>query len=144
MITKKSYRNKKKLKLIITSPGMNISLSKQNTHQNMNNKVEIFKLALKAGNVELTEEQLTYVVDCFITTEKLSNTEKGPRRPKTERAPKGPKTLNGRGLFIKEKMAAIKDNGNDYLINKAIAVTSWKNLSKEDKEEWKNKATSVV
>lgn len=38
----------------------------------MNNKVEIFELALKAGCVELTEEQSKFAIECFIKAEKLS------------------------------------------------------------------------
>ena len=94
----------------------------------MNSKVEIFKLALNAGSVELTEEQLRYVVECFITAEKLSSG-KGSQVKRREKI-RRPKTLNGRTLFIKDKITEIKDNGNDYLINEAIAVAIWGEIAR--------------
>ena len=37
-----------------------------------NKKMEIFKLALAAGSVKLTEEQMEFVLECFKKTEELS------------------------------------------------------------------------
>ena len=120
----------------------------------MNNKVEIFKLAIKAGSVELSEEQCKFVIECFIKAEKLSggyvkkdhkfvkHNHKGGLK---KRGTMGPptKTWTGRGLFIKEKMAELKNNGQDYKKNKATAQKVWAQLIDEEKQVWNNKSSSI-
>ena len=134
----------------------------------MNNKVEIFKLALKAGTVELTEEQSKFVIDCFIKAEKLSggavkkdqisssNHHKGgfPGHSKSNggkssggkssgQKSSGPQNWTGRGLFIKEKMAELKTNGADYQKNKTSAHEAWDQLLDEEKEVFNTRASSM-
>ena len=124
----------------------------------MNNKVEIFKLAIKAGCVELTEEQAQFVIECFIKAEKLSGGDvKKDMRPPSHHhkggsqahwkssgfKSNGPKTWTGRGLFIREKMAELKSNGADYQKNKDSAEKTWNQLLDEEKQVWNNKASSM-
>lgn len=53
------------------------------------------------------------------------------------------KQLTGSGLFIKEKMAELKPNGEDYRQNKSNALDAWNQLSVEEKEIWNNKVSSI-
>ena len=117
----------------------------------MNNKIEIFKLALQAGSIKLNEEQSKFAIDCFIKAEKLSggasshhqkpnSKSNGPKTGLTT----GPNTWTGRGLFIKKKMSELKSNGADYNKNKSTAVEAWTQLKDEEKEDWNKKASSMA
>ena len=108
----------------------------------MNNKVEIFKLALKAGPVELTQEQSKFAIECFIKAQKLSG-EGSPWLGAPLHHHKVSKELTGRYIFIKEKMAELKANGEDYQKNKASAQQAWNQLTVEEKGVWDKKAISV-
>ena len=122
----------------------------------MNNKIEIFKLALQAGSVKLTEEQSKFAIDCFIKAEKLSGggdqrqfSQKHkvvhPSYQKSKGVRSGPFDFwTGERLFIKEKMAELKSNGCDYQKNKASAQEVWNQLLDEEKQVWKNKAAQMV
>ena len=118
----------------------------------MNNKIEIFKLAIKAGEETFTEEQIQFLVECFKKAEQLS-TVKVPikkahkpydQKPKPhDQKPKShdqkQKPLDGRALFIKQKLSEVKCNGCSYSENRKIALDAWKELPFEEKKLWNAK-----
>ncbi len=119
----------------------------------MNKKIEIFKMSIAAGSETFTDEQIQFLVKCLIKTEKLTTTQSSKNNSFKNNSGKYnaqktvvPKTsitkkINGQSLFMREKMAELKTNGNSYLNNRATATECWKNLSAEEQKTWNDKIT---
>jgi hypothetical protein len=122
----------------------------------MDNKIEIFKLTIAAGQEKFSEEQTNFLVECFVKTEQLTtvthkkpfsgvNHQKGPKQThqkQTHQTQKqsGPKTQTGHSLFMRDMMAQLKTNGQSYQENKKSALEAWKLFLPEDKKVWDDKA----
>ena len=92
----------------------------------MNNKVEIFKLALKAGTVELTEEQSKFVIDCFIKAEKLSGGAVKKDQPSSSNAHKGgPRNSSHEGFQGHSKSNGSKFGGPKSGGQKSSGPQNW-------------------
>jgi hypothetical protein len=124
----------------------------------MDNKVEIFKLAIASDErgKKFTAEDVSLMVEWFQKAMQLSKPDTVQRRPSTRntlnRRPsyKG-NTLNrrpsykgntsksdGRSLFIKQKMKELKSNGKSFEENNKIASQAWEDLSSEERIKWMN------
>lgn len=115
-------------------------------NNNLNNKIEIFKLAIAAGTHDFTDDQLNFLVDCFKKAEELSRSHSNPhpsRKGGFRGKPRGGKpqreTLKkwtGRSLFLRGKMAELKTNGQSFHDNKQKAIEEWEKLSIGEKVDW--------
>lgn len=117
----------------------------------MNTKIEIFKLAIKAGDEKFTEQQIQFLVECFKKAEQLSTPNTVVKATFTSGNKMGfpsknrngpvitPKILDGRALFIKKKLYELKPNGFSYLENKKTAVDAWNESPIEEKNFWNSK-----
>ena len=103
----------------------------------MNNKIEIFKLAIKAGEETFSEEQIQFLVECFKKAEQLSTVKPSVKIPvKRNQRTHDQKPPDGHSLFIKQKLSEVKCNGLSYAENRKTACEAWNHLSLEDKKMW--------
>jgi hypothetical protein len=98
-----------------------------------------FKKVMKKVNIDLTDEQLQFIMSELTNTYVISK-KKGTRKKSSTNTTGKKKEICGYALFSKIEMKRLKEEGRRGTM--ARVAEAWRKLTPEQKEEWKKKTES--